>query len=216
MPKRTDSSRATNQHTPRIGIGGESVPHSGHVCAFFQTPEEKYRTLAPFFSDAIAAGDRILNVVDGDRVDAHLESLRAAQVPVDAAIRTDRLRVQATEDTYLRGGTLDLEGMLDMVRGAIASAEREGRTVRTCGEMSWLGRHQHVIPKALEYEARVNELLDGNDCTLLCVYDTPSTPSSIISDILATHEYALINGRLRRNPYYVSPEEYLAMLRARH
>ena len=50
---------------------------------------------------------------------------------------------------------------------------------------------------------------------MMCVYDKAALPASTIADIIATHSYTIVNGRLRRNPNYVNPTEYLAMLRAR-
>jgi hypothetical protein len=81
--------------------------------------------------------------------------------------------------------------------------------------MNWIGRSPETLRQALEYEAKVNYLLPGGACTLLCVYRTGDLPSGVVSDILATHEYAIINGRLRRNPYFVTPDDFLAMLHSR-
>lgn len=194
---------------------GEEVPLQGHICAFFSSDEEKYAALAPFFHETLHAGDRIVNVVDGETRLAHLEELRARGVPVDEAMRDGRLSVGVTEETYLRDGELQLEGVLDMVRDAMAQAALEHRCIRTCGEMNWIGRSEGATRDAMEYEARVNYLLGDGVCTLLCVYDPQQLPSGVISDILATHQYAIVNGRLRRNPNYVKPDDYLAMLRGR-
>ena len=47
---------------------------------------------------------------------------------------------------------------------------------------------------------------------MLCVYDLASTPARLMSDILATHPFAVINGRLRANPYAVDPDvDYFAV-----
>ena len=201
---------------PPLTLAGERVPQPGHICAFFDSSAEKYQILAPYFTEAIAAGDQVLNVVDRARLDGHLSALRHAHVPVDRAMQSSNLVVKSTEETYIRDGRLELDAVLDMVREAIAGAERDGRCVRTCGEMDWIARHPDALDKAMEYESKVNGLLDGARCTLLCVYDIAAIPSGIVSDILATHQYALINNRLRENPYFVPSDEYVAMLKARH
>ena len=67
----------------------------------------------------------------------------------------------------------------------------------------------------MAYEARVNYLLPDFSCTLVCAYDLALTPAALVSDILATHPAAIVKGRLRPNPFYVQPDEYLEMLRAR-
>jgi hypothetical protein len=50
-----------------IHLCGETLPHPGHVCAFFDSREQKYETLIPFLNDAISAGDEVINIVDGKR-----------------------------------------------------------------------------------------------------------------------------------------------------
>lgn len=200
--------------TSHISLCGERVPQPGHVCAFFDSTAEKYATLAPFFNDAIAAGDCVINVVGSAGFEQHVEALRDADVPVDRALRMDQLRLGKAEEVYMRDGVLDLEGVLDMLKRALETAEAEGRRVRSCGEMDWIAGRPDVLPRVMEYEAQVNRLM-SHECTMLCVYDTATMPSGIVSDILATHSHAIINGQLRKNPYSVPPDEYLAMLRAR-
>jgi hypothetical protein len=198
-----------------LRLCGEVVPERGHICAFFDSDEEKYATLAPFFTGALEAGDRVVNVVEQSARAPHLTALRDRGVPVDHALASGRLTVDSAEDMYMRDGELQLDAVLDMVRDAIADASREHSCIRTCGEMNWIGRSPETLRQALEYEAKVNYLLPGGACTLLCVYRTADLPSGVVSDILATHEYAIINGRLRRNPYFVTPDDFLAMLHSR-
>ena len=200
---------------PYIRLCGEEIREPGHICAFFDSREEKYGTLAPYFKDSIGRGDCLINIVDADVLDTHLMALAAERVPVQHALRTDRLRVMTSEDTYIRNGELDLEGVLEMLRVALETAKGEGRCVRTCGEMNWIARTPSAGARAMEYEARVNQFVPTFDCTLLCVYDVATTPAAMVSDILATHPFAVVKGRLRANPYFVQPDEYLEMLRAR-
>ena len=171
--------------------------------------------LASYFSDAIEAGDRIINVVDQSRRDDHIAQLDRARVPVHAAIARRQMEVLTSEETYLRDGAQDLESMLDLLRDALETARREGRSVRTCGEMDWIARGRIPVERVLEYEARVNQFVPTFDCTLVCMFDTAAMSASLASDILATHPFAIVKNRLRPNPYFIPPDDYLNMLRAR-
>lgn len=194
---------------------GEEVPISGHICAFFSSSEEKYGTLAPYFRAAIDAGDRVINVVDESVRTAHQRQLERMGVSVEQAMQRDRFRLHSSEQMYMKDGELALDSVLDMLRESLATAKADGHRLRTCGEMNWVARNPATRRQAMDYEVRVNELLPGHECTMLCVYDLAHTPSSLVADILATHPYAVINGRLRANPYHVEPAAYTAMLQAR-
>lgn len=207
-------SGSRNEHAREIHLCGERVPHPGHVCAFFDSREQKYATLGPFLIDAIAAGDRVINIVDERGRKDHLKALAAAHVPVTYAAERGQLKLLTSEETYLREGEVSLDPLLDLLRHEMEAAKHEDRCIRTWGDMNWIGRSRMPIERVLEYEANVNRFMPDFTCTLLCVYDLAFTASALVSDILATHPFAIIKGRLRENPYFVKPDEYLRMLRA--
>lgn len=198
-----------------IHLCGQEIPHAGHICAFFDSRNEKYSVLAPYFTDGINEGDRIINVVDAGERDHHLRELKRAGVPVDDAMGRGQYQLLTAEETYLREGAVDLDGMLELLRQTLESAERDGTRVRTCGEMNWVARSSMTTERVMEYEARVNDFVPTFQCSLLCVYDLALMRSGIVADILATHPAAIINGQLRPNPYFVEPADFVEMLRQR-
>jgi len=197
-----------------VRLCGEPAPQPGHVCALV-TGDDKYDMLAEYFSDAIHAGDQLINIVEAGMMDDHVRALEEREVPVRRAMSTNRLILNDAESTYLRDGTVDVDGVFEMVRETLERADEDGSCVRTCGDMSWVSRTPDALKAVMTYEARINSLLPGNHCTLLCLYDLTRIPAYLVADVLATHEYAIMNGRLRRNPYFVAPDEYLAMLSKR-
>jgi hypothetical protein len=198
-----------------IRLCGEVLPHAGHICAFFDSAAEKYEAIAPFFDEGIRKGDRIINVVDADKRDSHIHALAGARVPVRQAIDSGQMTLLTAEETYLQEDAVDLSGMLQLLRETLESAQRDGRCVRTCGEMDWIGRSSMSTEEVMAYEARVNEFVPTFQCTLVCVYDIATMRSGMVADILATHPLAVINGRLRENPVYVEPDAFLEMLEQR-
>lgn len=195
-----------------VNLCGTPMSQPGHVCAFFDSRDQKYEVIAPYFAEAIEAGDRVINVVPATERDRHVDTLERASVPVRNAMHRHQLSILTNEETYLREGVQDLQGMLDLLADALGTAEREGYGVRTCGEMSWIASSRIPIRKVLEYEAKVNHFVPAHDCTLMCVYDIATLPSALTADILATHPWAIINNRLRPNDYFVPPDEFLKML----
>lgn len=206
----------TRSREPRVvTLCGTPMSQPGHVCAFFDSRAQKYDVIAPYFAEAIGAGDRVINVVPASERDRHVDTLERAQVPVRSAMDRKQMSIFTNEETYLRAGVQDLQGMLDLMAEALGTADREGYAVRTCGEMSWIANSHLPIRRVLEYEAKVNHFVPAHDCTLMCVYDIATLPSALTADILATHPWAIINNRLRPNDYFVPPDEYLKMLGTR-
>jgi hypothetical protein len=187
-----------------VRLCGEQIGRPGHICAFFNSREEEYDTLLPYFRDGIEAGDQIVNVLDAERLSDHRERLSAAGLPGD-----DRIAIASSEDTYLSGGAFDMERMVGFVRDHLAMAAIEGRRIRTAGWMDWIQRNAPGTERVLEYEARMNLLVPDFDCTFLCVYDLAKFDARMLIDILATHPYVILRGRVRKNSFYVPPLVYL-------
>lgn len=198
-----------------IRLCGETLPHAGHVCAFFDSRDQKYDTLIPFLQDAIDAGDDVVNIVDAAEMHAHLKRLSQGGIPVHDATSSGQLNIKSSEETYLQNGEQVLPRLLDFLRATLERVKAEHRCLRTWGEMDWVSRGGIPIEEVLEYESRVNEFFPDFECTLLCVYDLANTPPSLMTDILATHPSAIVKGRLRPNPHYVQPAEYMPLLETR-
>ena len=211
----TDRDGATTRSARRPILCGEEVPKAGHICAFFDSNAEKSEVLASYFNDAIRSGDRVIDVVEAGTREEHLRGMIEAGVDMHAAVESGTIQLSTCEETYFRDGRLELEAVLDMLRDELHSAQEDGTSLRTCGDMNWVARDPSLRQRAIEYEMRVNEFLPTFDCTMLCVYDLAHTPSMMIADILATHPFAVIKGRLRTNPWAVDPQEFVEMTRSR-
>ncbi len=156
----------------------------------------------------------MITIRDAERCNAHVERLRASgAIPVDDAVRANRLRVVASEETYLQDGVFEVERMYRMIESVLAEAPPNGFSrVRTCGEMSWALRDMPGTDELMQYESRVNQLTQEHDCTLMCTYDVNLFSGRAMMDVLATHPIVLLGDRIYENPYYRKPEDFLPSL----
>lgn len=191
-----------------IRLCGREVDRPGHICAFFDSADDAYDTLIPYFRDGIEADELVLNIVDDDRLAEHLDRLNLAGVLTDGKGVT----VRGAAETYLETGRFEMERMVDFVHDALANARSQGKRVRTCGEMTWLRDDAPGSDRAIEYEARMNLLVPKFDCTFMCLYEMNQLTGRMIADLMATHPYVIMNGELRENKFYIPPERYLAEL----
>jgi hypothetical protein len=120
-----------------------------------------------------------------------------------------RVLVASSEETYLADGYFDMERMVSFVRDRLEDAAGEGRCVRTAGWMDWMEREAPGTERTMEYEARMNLLVPKFDCTFMCIYDLAKLSGETVVDIMATHPYVILRGRLRENPFYIPPDVYL-------
>ena len=191
-----------------IQLCGQHVDQPGHICAFFDSRDEEYETLLPYFKEGVDAGEQVLNVLDADRVTDHCERLEAGGIPIDDG----RVQVASSEETYIAGGSFDIERMVDFVTEALRNAAAKGHFVRTAGWMDWVYRQPPGTERLMEYEARMNLLVPTFDCTFMCVYDLSKVSGDTLIDIMSTHPYVILRGQIRRNPFFIRPEEYLREL----
>ena len=188
-----------------IRLCGQEIEQPGHICAFFTSRDEEYETLIPYFRDGVDSGEQVLNVLDASRLQDHRARLRAAGLTPDDGT----LSIASSEDTYLAGGHFDMGRMVRFVSNTLVDASAHHRCVRTAGWMEWIHRDAPGTERVMEYEARMNLLVPTFDCTFMCIYDLTRLTGRMVVDVMATHPYVILNGQIRRNPFFIPPEVYL-------
>lgn len=191
-----------------VHLCGQDIQRPGHICAFFDSRDEEYEILLPYFKEGVDLGEEVLNVLDAARVADHGRRLREAGIHPELG----QVSVAESETTYLVDGRFDMERMARFVEDTVATAKANGRRVRTAGWMGWLQDGAPGSDRAIEYEARMNLLVPRYDCTFMCVYDLAQLGGPAVVDIIATHPWVILNGEIRRNEKYIPPEIYLEKL----
>lgn len=200
-----------NQTDTTVRLCGHDIPRPGHICAFFNSREEEYSTLLPYLKQGVEAGDDVINVLDESRLADHLTRLEEIGIEADSG----HISVSSSEAVYLRDGRFEMDRMITFLETRLATAKLEGRRVRTAGWMDWLHRDVPGAHQAMEYEARMNDLIPVYDCTFMCVYDLEQLSGGMVADIMATHPWVILNGEIRQNSFYVPPDIYLQQVFAK-
>ncbi|GEM_PF-796007 len=204
---------ATEQLIP---LAQPALGELGHACAFFHSKDEEYRVLMSFIKDGFARGDRAFHIVDPKLREDHLRRLRLAGIDVAAAEQRKQLEVRNWEDAYLRGGHFDQDAMMALLEEILQSGLALGFALtRILAHMEWALEDRPGVDDFLEYEARVNYLLQKNASLTVCVYDCAKFDAGVMMDVLRTHPMVIVGGVLQRNPFFVPPDEFLAELRKR-
>lgn len=197
-----------------VTVCGHKLSAAAHICAFFDSEDQEYECLVPYFAEGLAQGEQVVTIRDADKMGEHKRALQARMpLGLDEPMEREQFRILASEETYLRDGHFGHERMGLMLEEVLKQAESSAfRRVRTCGDMTWALREMPGTDELMEYESRVNRFTLEHDCTLMCVYDVNKFSGRAVMDVLATHPMVVMGDRIYENPYYVEPTEYLRTL----
>jgi hypothetical protein len=192
-----------------VTLCGHALSEPGHICAFFDSRDQEYQILSPYYKEGLELGEEVITIVDAAREKEHRSRVEKHGVPAEGVLENCQFRVLTSEETYTKGGRFGAERMYDLLHSALADAKRKGNRVRTSGVMDWATRGHAGTEELMEYESRVNFLVPTYECTLLCVYDVNEISGKMMMEIMQTHPYIIYGGRIRENQYYVPPIERL-------
>ena len=193
-----------------VTLCGQHVNAPGHICAFFDSRDQQYDALLPYFKEGLASSEQVVTILEDDMFDEHNSRIEAAGIPVQQATETNRLKIVSSNDTYLHNGSFAADRMYALLERMLSEAHASGfRAVRVSGEMKWALRNLPGTDQLMEYEARINHLTDRYDCTVMCVYDIAKISGRAVLDVLATHPQVLMGDTIYENPYYVPPIAFL-------
>ena len=200
----------------QLSLAGTPLEHF-HVCAFFNSRDEEYKVLSPYFKEAIEQGEKNVHIINPAHAADHRERLQVSGIDTHACEACGQLDVLAWEQAYLdENGVFDKDKMLAIVDHLTGAGLDAGfGRIRIMGDMGWVFSGAPGAEDILEFEAQVNEVLSRNRQPAVCVYDIAKLSGAMMMDLLRTHPLTLIGGVVQENPYFTPPEEMLLELRNR-
>jgi hypothetical protein len=200
----------------RLSLAGTELNYF-HVCAFFNSRDEEYAVLSPFFKEAVDQGEKNLHIVNPEHSANHRHRLSQAGIDVPHCESCGQLEVLEWQQAYLdETGGFNKDKMLATVDHLTGAGRDAGYgRLRIMGDMGWVFTEIPGAADILEYEAEVNEVLERNKQPAVCVYDVAKLSGAMMMDLLRTHPLTLVGGVVQENPFYTPPREMLEELRAR-
>jgi hypothetical protein len=201
---------------PPISFAGSQLDEARHVCAFFNSDDEKYRALLPFIKDGFDCGHKAVHVVNPDQCHNHLQRLAAVGIDPTSAQQSGQFELRTDGETYLRNGHFDQDRMLELFEQLASGTANCGFPLsRIVCQMDWAANDRSHINNLVEFESRVNDVWRRHDDAVICVYDLAKFGGDTVVDIIRTHPMIIIGGLLQQNPFFVPPDEFLNELRQR-
>lgn len=199
-----------------ITIAG-TIMDAYHVCAFFDSRDQEYDALIPYYQQAIDNSEKNFHIIDPALVEDHKARLTAAGIDTQHCEACGQLEVVTWPDAYLdHDGKFDKDQMLAMVDRLTGTGRDAGFSrLRIMGNMDWAFSELSTAPELIAYEAEVNEIIERNRQPAVCVYDMAKLSGAMLMDVLRTHPLTLVNGIVQENPFFIPPSEMLKELEAR-
>jgi AcrR family transcriptional regulator len=180
----------------QVHIGSEALHEQRHVCALFDGPEAAYSVLAPFVTEGLHQGDRVVYLTERpETLPDRLDLGPAGSTATDSG----QLDIRGWAQTYLADGSFVGSRMLNDVHRALGEGIGLGypRT-RLVGEMEWAQDEVVGIDELVAYESGIDDLLGRPAHAVVCAYDVRRHSASRIAAVLAAHKAAFVGGRLQR------------------
>ncbi len=181
-----------------------------HLCCLYETEEEHRAVLTPFLRQGLERDEKVLYILDAHTAEDILEYFRDDGLDVEPYLSRGQLAILTPDDTYMREGVFDPEGMIELLRAETEQAVADGyQAMRVTGETTWALRGLPGSERLIEYEARLNEFFPGSKCLAICQYDRRRFDPTVLLDVLRTHPIAVIGTELFDNFYYIPPAQFL-------
>src|SRR5580698_8382299 len=166
-----------------ISLAGSQLREVRHVCAFFNSDDEKYRVLLPFVKDGFECGDKAVHVVNPGQQDHHLERLTGAGIDAAGAQRSGQFELLTNTETYLRDGHFDQDRMLEFFEQLASGNTNNGFPLsRIVCHMEWAAEGRSHVDDLVEFESRVNDLWRRHDDAVICTYDLAKFGGDMVID----------------------------------
>ncbi len=199
-----------------LGFTDRKHPTGTHMCLIFQDETERRQIMSKFVAKGLADGERVAYFADVMTKEEVIDWLREADIDVPEEMAQSNLVVQDTFTAYCPEGRFVTGEMLDRLKAYFSESIAAGYSLaRVSGEMSWALKGIPGSERVMEYEAWVNVVFKTHPITAICQYDANKFSGSLIMDALMVHPMMIVRGQIVHNPYYRSPEAFLAEFNSR-
>jgi hypothetical protein len=195
-------------HSRQVSLGftPDRCAEGLHICYLYNDEQDWKRIIPPYVRSGIEEHEMIHYLADADAPDLLEETLERLGIAAPIEELEPQLRLATAMQTYCPGGRFVPEAMLERLRDMSVGSRAAGTAgARMSGEMSWALRGIPGSERLLEYEAKINDMLQSHPLTVLCQYDTKKFDGATVFEIINVHPVMIVRGQIMRNPFYAPP-----------
>lgn len=194
-----------------LGFTNQEFEPGIHICQIFNEDDERHESLVNYIISGLQVGESTACFTENETEQTLAEFFASNGLEYREVEAKGLFSLQKTGEVYFENGCFDPERMLSLLRAFYDSSVKQNRVgARVIGEMSPQIEHVPGGSRLMEYESKVSLLLKTYPISAVCQYDARLFDGSTIMDILKVHPYMIVRGAVVQNPFYITPEEYLA------
>ncbi len=196
-----------------LGFTQEVYPDCHHICLIFDNEEQRRKIVTDYLAAGFRRGDLVRYFADTTAPSEIRGWLMAKGLDLSKAEETGTFAITKAENAYCPTGQFEPPAVIQSMEARYAMARQAGyRGSRTTGEMTWVFRDIPGANRLLEYETRINMIINPFPFVGMCQYDARLFDGATLFKVLQVHPYMIAQGQVVRNPFYIKPEEFLAKL----
>jgi len=183
--------------------GLEGVGRHDHLCLLYETESEILTPVVPFIQQGLALGERCIYLNSGEEtLERVLKNAVLGQKHDPGA-----LLLLPVEEGWLKGGSWDPVGVIDLLRTLCSAAAADGyRGCRIVCHMGWARLGAERLEQLPHFEQVLNRFAAENEAALLCLYRRGDFPAERLLELAKRHPHLVIDGKSCGNPLFAAPE----------
>lgn len=195
----------------RLGFTDQEFEPGAHVCQIFNNDAERHESLVNYIVTGLKGGERAACFSEAESAASLGDFFTAHGIDYYEVEHKGDFTLSKTGEVYFKDGIFDPDRMLGLLRDFYLGAT-DYAGARVIGEMTPDIEHVEGGKRLLEYESKVSMLQREYPVTAVCQYDARKFDGSTILDILKVHPLMIVRGKIVKNPFYITPDEYLKEL----
>ena len=173
-----------------LGVLGDR-PWGTHFCVFYETDEDLFEMLVPYFKAGIENNELCFWVLaESVSEEAAWQALNREFPAADRPLIRRNIEFMPSEDCYLKQGVFDLKRVTDEWGERLQLALAAGYDgIRVSGYAGW--PHTREWPNFWKYEGSLNESIVDQQMMVLCTYPLTGSSGFDVLDVAHTHQCAV-------------------------
>jgi len=199
-----------------ISVLGD-LPWGTHFCLFYETVEDLFNILVPYFRSGLERGEFCLWIAPEFMTrDEALASLGRALPRLDRYLAAGSMELAAYDEWYLEGGTFNPHRVIERFADKTRQANSRGYAgMRVNGSDAWL--LQRNAGQFSSYERVADDLITNDRMIVMCSFPLYQVRAEEIVDVVRAHRFTVVkrkgvwetitNGEASTGSHSLTPRE---------